>query len=91
MLYIYNICDKITTGVDSCMVKKKQIFITKIKALRKSKGVTQAELAFEIGVNRGTILAIENGTFNPSLKLAFLIARYFDMTIDEIFEYMDGE
>lgn len=73
------------------MVRNKQMFRTCIKELRKKRGITQAELAFEIGVNRSTILAIENGSFNPSLKLAFLIAGYFDMSIDEIFEYLEGE
>lgn len=71
------------------MVKRKKLFNTKIKALRAEKNLTQEELAIEIGVNRGTILEIERGTFNPSLKLAFSIAKYFHKTIDEVFELLE--
>ncbi|MCT4565310.1 MAG: helix-turn-helix transcriptional regulator [Maledivibacter sp.] len=71
------------------MVKRKKLFNTKIKALRAEKSLTQEELSIEIGVNRGTILEIERGTFNPSLKLAFSIAKYFDRTVDEVFELLE--
>jgi len=72
------------------MVRRKKIFNTKIKMLRAEKNLTQEELAIDLGVNRGTILEIERGTFNPSLKLAFNIANYFEKTVDEIFEYLEG-
>jgi putative transcriptional regulator len=71
------------------MVKRKKLFNTKIKALRAEKSLTQEELSIEIGVNRGTILEIERGTFNPSLKLAFSIAKYFDRTVDEVFDLLE--
>jgi len=71
------------------MVRRKKIFNTKIKMLRAEKNLTQEELAIDLGVNRGTILEIERGTFNPSLKLAFNIANYFEKTVDEIFEYLE--
>ncbi|MCY6958060.1 helix-turn-helix transcriptional regulator [Clostridium brassicae] len=73
------------------MVKRKKLFNTKIKVLRAEKNLTQEDLAIDLGVNRGTILEIERGTFNPSLKLAFAIAKYFDKTVDEIFEILEDE
>lgn len=72
-------------------LKKTKIFKTKIKVLRAEKEITQGELANAIGVSRGTILEIERGTFNPSLKLSFKIAQYFNKKIDEIFELVEEE
>jgi len=72
-------------------LKKSKIFKTKIKVLRAEKEITQEELAEVIGVSRGTILEIERGTFNPSLKLAFKIANNFNKKIDEIFEFIGEE
>ncbi|WP_099187817.1 helix-turn-helix transcriptional regulator [Tepidibacter mesophilus] len=71
------------------MAKRKKLFNTKIKLLRTEKNLTQEDLAIELGINRGTVLEIERGTFNPSLKLAFAISKYFDKTIDEIFEILE--
>lgn len=71
------------------MAKRKKLFNTKIKVLRTERNLTQEDLAIDLGVNRGTILEIERGTFNPSLKLAFSIAKYFDKSIDEIFEILE--
>nr|WP_286674669.1 MULTISPECIES: helix-turn-helix transcriptional regulator [unclassified Clostridium] len=59
--------------------------------LRVERGITQEDLAIDLGVNRSTISEIERGTFNPSLKLAFSIANYFGRTIDEIFEILEGD
>ncbi len=72
------------------MVKRERIFNTKIKLLRAEQGITQEDLAIDIGVNRSTISEIERGTFNPSLKLAFAIANYFGKTVDEVFELLGG-
>ena len=47
--------------------------------------ITQNELAKALGVSRQTILAIENGKFNPSVRLAMLIAQYFDLSVEDIF------
>jgi putative transcriptional regulator len=52
--------------------------------------MTQQELAEKVSVTRQTIYAIENGKFNPSVKLALLIARTFDVPVEEIF-YLEGE
>lgn len=57
----------------------------RIKDLRKSGKVTQDELARAVGVTRQTIISLENGRYNASLQLAHKIARYFSVTIEEIF------
>ena len=56
-----------------------------IKVLRAQFNLTQADLADALDVSRQTVNAIEKGKFDPSLPLAFKIARYFDRTIEEIF------
>ena len=58
-----------------------------LKKLRKQKGFTQEELAASLEVSRQTIGSLENGRYNPSILLAFKIARYFQMTIEDIFIY----
>jgi putative transcriptional regulator len=62
---------------------------TKLKVHRAMKDVTQEELAKAVGVTRQTIIAIEKGDYNPSLELAFKIARYFGAGIEDIFTYKD--
>jgi putative transcriptional regulator len=60
--------------------------VNNLKSIRFNKGeVTQEELARAVGVTRQTIIAIEKGKFNPSVKLALMIAAYFDCTVEEIF------
>ena len=59
----------------------------KIKVLRAMNDMTQEDLAEELKVSRQTIIAIENNKYNPSLDLAFKLARLFELTIEEIFEY----
>ena len=58
-----------------------------IRAVRTEHGMTQEELAEKIGVSRQTINAIEKGKFDPSLPTAFKMARLFEKTIEELFEY----
>ena len=60
---------------------------TKLKVFRAMRDLTQEALAKEIGVTRQTVIAIEKGKYNPSLELAFKIARYFDASIEDIFVY----
>ncbi len=62
---------------------------TRLKVFRAMKDITQEDLANSIGVTRQTIIAIERGNYNPSLELAFKIARYFGESIEEIFIYDD--
>jgi putative transcriptional regulator len=59
----------------------------RIKVHRAMHDLTQEDLAKAIGVTRQTILAIEKGKYVPSLDLAFRIARYFEVNIEEIFFY----
>lgn len=58
----------------------------RIKILRAEHDLTQAELAKQLDVSRQTINAIEKGKFDPSLPLAFKLARLFEKTIEDIFE-----
>ena len=59
----------------------------KIQQLRKERKITQSELADAVEVTRQTIISLENGRYNPSILLAFKIARYFDVSIEEVFIY----
>ena len=58
-----------------------------LEALRRERGITQEELAAALEVSRQTVGSLENGRYNPSILLAFKIARYFGRTIEEIFLY----
>lgn len=62
---------------------------TKIHALRKENGMQQAELANLVGVRRETIGNLENGKYNPSLKLAMDIAKVFNKTVEDIFTFQE--
>lgn len=57
----------------------------RIKVYRAMHDLTQENLASDLGVTRQTILAIEKGKYDPSLELAFRIARYFNVNIEDIF------
>ena len=57
----------------------------KIEEIRTKRGIRQEDLAKELGVSRQTISSLENGRYNPSIMLAYKLARYFDMTIEELF------
>lgn len=59
----------------------------RLEILRKQKGIKQEELAEALEVSRQTIGSLENGRYNPSIILAFKLARYFNTTIEEIFFY----
>ena len=58
----------------------------KIRVLRAERRWTQADLAEQLGVSRNSVNAIENGKYDPSLPLAFKIARLFERTVEEIFD-----
>ena len=57
----------------------------RIEAIRKERGIRQEDFAKSMGVSRQTISSLENGRYNPSIMLAHKIARYFGMTIEEVF------
>ena len=61
------------------------IIRNRLRELRARYRLTQEELAKKVGVTRQTIIAIENGKYLPSLKLAFKLAKAFNMKIDDIF------
>lgn len=56
-----------------------------IEVIRKERGILQEEFAKSMGVSRQTISSLENGRYNPSIMLAHKIAKYFGMTIEEVF------
>ena len=62
---------------------------TRIREFRKGNNIQQAELAAAVGVRRETIVNLENGKYNPSLKLAMDIARYFGKTVEDVFSFED--
>ncbi len=62
---------------------------TKIKEFRAREGLTQKDLADKVGVRRETIVHLENGKYNPSLKLAYDIARALNAKIEELFIFTD--
>jgi putative transcriptional regulator len=66
-------------------------FRTRIKELRARYDLTQEDLAKKVGVRRETILYLEKGKYNPSLKLAHNIARVLKTTIDDLFIFKDKE
>lgn len=57
----------------------------RIEEIRSSRGIRQEELARQMGVSRQTISSLENGRYNPSILLAYKIAKFFEMTIEEVF------
>ena len=63
----------------------------KLREFRARYRMTQEELARSVGVTRQTIIAIENGKYLPSLKLAFKLAKAFNVKIEDLFEYRESE
>lgn len=59
----------------------------RLEAIRKERGVTQEALAAALEVTRQTISSLEKGRYNPSILLAFKLARYFELHIEDIFIY----
>ncbi|MGH4118227.1 helix-turn-helix transcriptional regulator [Clostridium sp.] len=59
----------------------------RLEEIRKQNGIKQEELATALEVSRQTIGSLENGRYNPSITLAFKIAKHFNMSIEEIFIY----
>ena len=63
----------------------------RIEAIRKQRGILQEDFAKSMGVSRQTISSLENGRYNPSIMLAYKIAKYFGMTIEEVFIFEEEE
>jgi putative transcriptional regulator len=60
-----------------------------VRELRSTIGLSQADLGLALGVSRQTVIAIERGRYDPSLPLAIKIARYFGLSVEEVF-HVDG-
>ena len=67
------------------------MLITCLKSHREAMGITQGELAKLVGVRRETIVHLENGKYNPSLKLAMDIAKVFCTTVEELFSFSEDD
>lgn len=65
------------------------MLVTKLKEYRERDGLKQAELAERVGVRRETIVNLEKGRYNPSLKLAMDLAGVFRTTVEELFRYTE--
>ena len=63
----------------------------RLEQLRAERGIRQEELAVALRGSRQTISSLENGRYNPSIQLAFKLARYFHLTVEEIFIYEEDE
>lgn len=63
----------------------------RLEELRKERGIKQEDLARELGVSRQTISSLEKGRYNPSILLAFKIARRFGMQIEDVFIYQEDD
>ena len=63
----------------------------RIEQIRKEKGIKQEDFAKHMGVSRQTISSIENGRYNPSIMLAYKIAKYFNMHIEEVFIFEEED
>jgi len=62
-----------------------------LEQLRVDKGITQQELADLVGVSRQTIISLERGRYNPSILLAYRLAKLFGLPIEEVFIYTEDE
>ncbi|HMD88889.1 MAG TPA: helix-turn-helix transcriptional regulator [Anaerolineaceae bacterium] len=65
--------------------------VNKLEELRNQKGWTQQELSDRVSVSRQTIISLERGRYNPSILLAFKLARQFGVKIEDIFIYSEEE
>ena len=63
----------------------------RIEEIRKQKGIRQEEFAKSMGVSRQTISSLETGRYNPSIFLAYKVARYFGMMIEDVFLFEEGK
>ena len=63
----------------------------RIEEIRKERGIRQEEFAKSMGVSRQTISSLENGRYNPSIILAYKIAQYFGMSIEEVFIFEEED
>ena len=72
-------------------IERRRTMKNRLEEIRKERGIKQEELAAALEVSRQTIGSLENGRYNPSIILAFKLARYFNMSIEDIFIYEEGK
>lgn len=72
-------------------LKRRDTLKNKIENIRKEKNIRQEDFAKAMGVSRQTISSLENGRYNPSILLAYKIAKYFGMTIEEVFLFEEED
>lgn len=84
MVYVLNL-SKVNFTFDF----KEIMLKNKIEYLRKERSLSQEEFAKAMQVSRQTISSLENGRYNPSVILAYKIAKYFSLNIEEVFEFDD--
>lgn len=80
-----------TTNAKHTLHKGDGLLKTKIPELRKARKISQEELAYAVGVTRQTITSIEIGKYTASLPLAYKIAKYFNLSIEEVFDFSNLE
>ena len=72
-------------------IERRRTVKNRLEEIRKERGIKQEELAAALEVSRQTIGSLGNGRYNPSIILAFKLARYFNMSIEDIFIYEEGK
>ena len=87
------VCYSQNIDVKSALHKdwRRDILKNRIESIRKERGILQEEFAKAMGVSRQTISSLENGRYNPSIMLAYKIARYFGMAIEEVFIFEEED
>ena len=78
-------------GGEQVANKNRYQFESKIHVYRATKRMTQQELADLVGVSRQTVMQLERNRYNPSMLLAYSIARVFDVTIEDLFDFKEGQ
>ena len=84
MLYLKT---NLSKGGEQMAGKSKSVFDSKIHVYRATKRMTQQELADQVGVSRQTIMQLERNRYNPSMLLAYSIAKVFNVSIEELFDF----
>ena len=84
-------CKACFPSAETSVEKRSSSMKNRLEELRTQRGIRQEELAAALKVSRQTISSLENGRYNPSIQLAFKLARYFGLTVEDIFIYEEEE
>ena len=85
------ICYAVIVKLTLHTAERRNTVKNRIEEIRKQRGIRQDELAKLMGVSRQTISSLETGRYNPSIFLAWKIARYFEMSIEEVFIFEEED